>query len=144
MTDPNFLHAGDHVHLGPGVSGIRKTNPALDLDELPRIDVVLLSHYHGDHFDQDVEGNLRRDMAIVTTPHAKSHLAHKENGASFTAVYELDVWQSMMVDIKSSGNEQDVEKVPVIKVTGMPGKHVDIKAVEVINDLVHAVCLPDC
>jgi hypothetical protein len=51
MTDPNFLHAGDHVHLGPGVAGTRNTNPALDLDELPRIDVVLLSHYHGDHFD---------------------------------------------------------------------------------------------
>jgi hypothetical protein len=46
MTDPNFLHAGDHVHLGPGVTGTRVTNPALDLHELPRIDVVLLSHYH--------------------------------------------------------------------------------------------------
>jgi len=47
MTDPNFLHAGDHVHLGPGISGVRRTNPAVDLHELPRIDVVLLSHYHG-------------------------------------------------------------------------------------------------
>lgn len=46
MTDPNFLHAGDHVHLGPGVTGTRQTNPAVDLHELPRIDVVLLSHYH--------------------------------------------------------------------------------------------------
>jgi hypothetical protein len=46
MTDPNFLHAGDHVHLGPGVTATRKTNPALDLHELPKIDVVLLSHYH--------------------------------------------------------------------------------------------------
>jgi hypothetical protein len=46
MTDPNFLHAGDHVHLGPGVTATRRTNPAMDLNELPRIDVVLLSHYH--------------------------------------------------------------------------------------------------
>ena len=44
---PNFLHAGDHVHLGPGVSSTRRTNPAVDLHELPRVDVVLLSHYHG-------------------------------------------------------------------------------------------------
>lgn len=44
---PNFLHAGDHVHLGPGVTGTRRTNPAVDLHELPRIDLVLLSHYHG-------------------------------------------------------------------------------------------------
>jgi hypothetical protein len=46
MTDPNFLHKGDHVHLGPGVTGVRVTDPAVGLDELPRIDVVLLSHYH--------------------------------------------------------------------------------------------------
>lgn len=23
LTDPNFLHAGDHVHLGPGVTATR-------------------------------------------------------------------------------------------------------------------------
>lgn len=46
MTDPNFLHKGDHVHLGPGVTAERMTNPATDLHELPRIDAVLLSHYH--------------------------------------------------------------------------------------------------
>ncbi len=46
MTDPNFLHAGDHVHLGPGVTGTRKTNPAVDIEDLPHIDAILLSHYH--------------------------------------------------------------------------------------------------
>jgi len=46
LTDPNFIHAGDHVHLGPGVTGTRLTNPAVDLHDLPRIDLVLLSHYH--------------------------------------------------------------------------------------------------
>lgn len=48
MTDPNFLHDGDHVHLGPGVSATRITNPAImELRDLPSIDAVLLSHYHG-------------------------------------------------------------------------------------------------
>lgn len=42
----NFLHAGDHVHLGPGVTATRKTNPAVDLHDLPRIDLICLSHYH--------------------------------------------------------------------------------------------------
>lgn len=140
MTDPNFLHAGDHVHLGPGVSGTRKTNPAFNLDELPRIDVVLLSHYHGDHFDQEVEAQLRRNLPIITTPHAKSHLAHKEDGEAFTDVYELDAWKSMIIDVKSDGKEQNSENVPVIKVTGMPGKHVAPKALDFINDIVKAVC----
>ena len=72
MTDPNFLHKGDHVHLGPGVTGTRQTNPAIDLQQLPPIDLVLLSHYHADHFDELVEDSLRRDLPIISTPHAKS------------------------------------------------------------------------
>ncbi len=91
------------MHLGPGVSGTRKQNLALEFDELPKIDAVLLSNYHGDHFDQDVEAQLRRGLPINTTPHAKSHLAHKEDGEASTDVYELDTWKSMMIDIKSSG-----------------------------------------
>lgn len=45
-VQPNFLHAGDHVHLGPGVTGTRLTNPAVNLEDLPHMDAVLLSHYH--------------------------------------------------------------------------------------------------
>ena len=138
MTDPNFIHAGDHVHLGPGVTGMRKTNPAAELDELPRIDVVLLSHYHGDHFDQNVEAQLRRSLPIITTPHAKSHLANKADGEAFTNVWELDAWTSMMIDI--SRREKGEEKVPAIKVTGMPGKHVS-GAIEILNDFINAVSL---
>ena len=29
LTDPNFLHAGDHVHLGYGLSSKRKLNKAM-------------------------------------------------------------------------------------------------------------------
>lgn len=46
MTDPNFLRKGDRVQKGPGVTSKRLTDPAIDLYDLPRIDVVLLSNYH--------------------------------------------------------------------------------------------------
>ncbi|KAK0746903.1 hypothetical protein B0T18DRAFT_447320 [Schizothecium vesticola] len=52
LTDPNFLHAGDHVHLGPGVTATRTKNPSVDITSLPPIDLILLSHYHEDHFDR--------------------------------------------------------------------------------------------
>ena len=52
LTDPNFLHAGDHVHLGYGLTAKRLTNPAIELHELAEIDLVLLSHLHEDHFDR--------------------------------------------------------------------------------------------
>jgi L-ascorbate metabolism protein UlaG (beta-lactamase superfamily) len=141
MTDPNFLHAGDHVHLGPGVVGTRQTNPALDLHELPRIDAVLLSHYHADHFDEKVEASLRRSLPIITTPHAKDHLTSKGDDESFSRVYDLDFFQSMFVDIRKSGTMQGVEgnKIPAVKVTGMPGKHVPQGLLSKANDLLGAV-----
>lgn len=138
MTDPNFLHAGDHVHLGPGVTGTRVTNPAIDLHQVPRIDAVLLSHYHADHFDEKVEASLRRDLPIITTPHAKEHLHEKKDeGEKFSDVYDLDFFQNMLLDIKSSASSDD--KAPAIKVTGMPGKHVPPGPLSIANDLLHAV-----
>ncbi|PKS11161.1 hypothetical protein jhhlp_002922 [Lomentospora prolificans] len=136
LTDPNFLHAGDHVHLGPGVNAERVTNPAVDLDQLPPVDVVLLSHYHADHFDQLVEESLNRDFPIVTTPHAKGCLASGQlKNDPFRNVTELDFFESLILLAPKS----DGQKRPVVKVTGMPGKHVPPGPLAVANDILHAV-----
>ncbi|KAK2765189.1 hypothetical protein FQN54_008888 [Arachnomyces sp. PD_36] len=144
MTDPNFLHKGDHVHLGPGVTGERVTDPAMDLHELPRIDAVLLSHYHEDHFDRKVEESLRRSLPIISTPHAKECLTSKpEEGEAFTNVHALDKYQSVMLDIKepSSSIATPIQehKTPAIKVTAMPGKHVPTGIATTLNNFVKAV-----
>src|ERR671917_1914982 len=93
LTDPNFLHAGDHVHLGYGLTAERLTNPALDIEQLPALDFVVLSHYHGDHFDRVAEERLRKDLPIITTEHAASELKDK----SFTPPVALDTWQGVTV-----------------------------------------------
>ncbi|KAI5361697.1 putative metallo-beta-lactamase, ribonuclease Z/Hydroxyacylglutathione hydrolase [Septoria linicola] len=139
LTDPNFLHAGDHVHLGPGVQGTRRTNPAVDLHELPHVDVILLSHYHADHFDQKVEASLRRDLPIITTPHAKEHLHEKKSeDEKFTHVYDLDHFESAVLNLSPSESQQK-KKTPAIKVSGMPGKHVPPGPLSTVNDLLGAV-----
>src|SRR3954470_15145609 len=51
LTDPNFLHAGDHAYLGLGLRSQRLTNPGMEIGELPPLDFIVLSHHHGDHFD---------------------------------------------------------------------------------------------
>jgi L-ascorbate metabolism protein UlaG (beta-lactamase superfamily) len=109
LTDPNFLHAGDHVHLGYGLTAERLTNPAIELEELPPIDFCVLSHYHGDHFDQVVEERLRKDLPIITTEHAAGEVRDK----GFTAAVALDTWDSVTV---TKGGAS-------VRVTSMPGKH---------------------
>lgn len=109
LTDPNFLHAGDHVHLGYGLTSERLTEPALNIEALPPIDFCILSHYHGDHFDRIAEEQLRKDLPIITTEHAAGEL--KEKG--FTAAIPLDTWDSVVVEKGSSR----------IRISSMPGQH---------------------
>ncbi|KAI8960121.1 Metallo-hydrolase/oxidoreductase [Daldinia sp. FL1419] len=141
LTDPNFLHVGDHVHLGPGVTAQRKTNPAVDLHELPPIDCILLSHYHEDHFDRLVEESLNRTFNIITTPHAKKCLSGGGKEDPFRSVHDLDFFESILlhIDRKDPSHAGGYGKVPVIKVTGTPGKHVPPGPLAKVNDLLEAV-----
>lgn len=109
LTDPNFLHKGDHVHLGYGLTSERKTNPAIDFDELPPIDLVVLSHFHGDHFDQLVQKRLDRAVPIVSTRQAAGSLAK----LGFTRVTGLNPWDRLEV---SKGERR-------LRVTATPGRH---------------------
>lgn len=109
LTDPNFLHQGDHVHLGYGLTSKRLTNPAMRLEDLPPIDFVLLSHYHGDHFDQLVQEKLDRTLPIISTPEAVETLKKLR----FAATYALETWQALTVKKGKSS----------LKITSMPGRH---------------------
>lgn len=109
LTDPNFLHQGDHVHLGYGLRSQRRTNPALEIEQLPPLDLVVLSHMHEDHFDRVAAQELDKTLPIVTTHHAASSLRNK----GFTSPYALNTWQSLMVRKGES----------VLKITAMPGRH---------------------
>ena len=85
---------------------------------------------------------MRRNLPIITTPHAKHHLhdAKASDGEAFTNVSALDFFQSMLVDIKVPGQRARNERMPRIKVTGMPGKHVPSGGViGTANDLLQAV-----
>ena len=89
LTDPMFAsRAGPFGWLGPK----RVRPPALRLPELPRIDVVLLSHNHYDHLDLATLRWLTRQHrpVIVTTLGNKNWLAAR----GVANVVELDWWQS--------------------------------------------------
>jgi L-ascorbate metabolism protein UlaG (beta-lactamase superfamily) len=67
MTSPTFIHQHEKVSLGYGLSSTRLTNPAMNIGELPPLDLVVLSHFHGDHFDQVAQQQLNKSIPIVTT-----------------------------------------------------------------------------
>ncbi|KAJ5296129.1 hypothetical protein N7508_010950 [Penicillium antarcticum] len=131
ITDPNFAVEGEKIHLKRGVTSTCLTNPAVDLHNLPRIDLVLLSHYHEGYFDPKIEASLRRDIPIVTTPQVKTHLISKDQEL-FTSVSALRPFEH--VDIYIQGT--DGPKQPRLRVTGMPGKNVASK--RVLQALTHA------
>ncbi|HSH22488.1 MAG TPA: MBL fold metallo-hydrolase [Acidimicrobiales bacterium] len=109
LTDPNFLHRGERAKLGYGLRSKRLTEPALSIDELPALDLVVLSHHHGDHFDEVAARELRKDVPIVTTAQAAQKLGRQ----GFSAAVALDTWQSQVV---ARGDAQ-------LRITAMPGKH---------------------
>jgi L-ascorbate metabolism protein UlaG (beta-lactamase superfamily) len=109
LTDPNFLHQGDHVHLGYGLISRRQTNPALEMEDLPPLDFVLLSHMHGDHFDRVAERKLNKATPIVSTRHAVAYLEWK----GFTATRALRTWETLSI---TKGDAR-------LHLTAMPGIH---------------------
>ena len=109
LTDPNFLHKGEHVHLGYGLTAQRKTNPAISFEDLPPIDLVVLSHFHDDHFDKKVQERLKRSTPIVSTKEAGERL--KRMG--FTHTFGLSTWDRVEV---SKGTSR-------LRITATPGRH---------------------
>lgn len=97
---------------------------------------LILLTFNSDHFDEKVEESLRRDLPIITTPHAYSHLTGKGD-ESFTNVHELDFWQSLQVDLRTDATSATSR--PQIQVTGMPGTHVPPGPMSVVNDFLAAV-----
>ena len=109
LTDPNFQHAGDHVHLGYGLTSKRLTNPAVEIEDLPPLDFVLLSHLHGDHFDRVAERKLNRATPIISTRHATRYLEK----VGFTRTHALQTWEHIEVR-KGEAN---------LRLAAMPGTH---------------------
>jgi L-ascorbate metabolism protein UlaG (beta-lactamase superfamily) len=109
LTDPNFIHMHEQVDLGYGLSATRQTNPAIDIHELPPLDLVLLSHFHGDHFDRVAERELDKALPIVTTLEAADALRQR----GFVALHPLATWANVSV---SKGDAH-------LRITATPGRH---------------------
>jgi N-acyl-phosphatidylethanolamine-hydrolysing phospholipase D len=91
LTDPMFSNRASPLSfIGPR----RAQKPGLWLQELPRIDLVLISHNHYDHLDDDSVRALAKQAGgpplFVVPLGLKAWFAKRD----ITQVIELDWWQS--------------------------------------------------
>ncbi len=91
LTDPTFVHRHEKVSIGYGLTATRLTDPALDIADLPPLDFVLLSHLHGDHFDQVAQEQLDRALPVITTPEAAEEL----HGLGFPGATGIETWEKV-------------------------------------------------
>jgi L-ascorbate metabolism protein UlaG (beta-lactamase superfamily) len=115
LTDPAFLHKGEHVYLGHGIWARREVEPACQIADLPPIDVIVLSHYHGDHFDDVAAQELDKKLPIVSTADA----VEKLSALGFQHGHPLETWESLEV------HKGDA----TVTITAMPAKHATEEAV---------------
>ncbi len=109
LTDPTFIHRHEQVSIGYGMHSTRLTDPAIDIQDLPPLDLIVLSHFHGDHFDQVAERDLDKSLPIVTTHEAAKELHQR----GFRQAKPLDTWSSFAVE---KGEMR-------VRITAMPGRH---------------------
>lgn len=105
LTDPVWSERASPVSFaGPK----RVHPPGIEFDNLPKIDIVIISHNHYDHMDSATIKMLEKKFA----PHFITPLANIEKMKSFgaTTVTELDWWESININ-------------PVFKITLTPAKH---------------------
>ncbi|MEO7932796.1 MAG: MBL fold metallo-hydrolase [Chthoniobacterales bacterium] len=107
LTDPVFS-----MRAGPGWSPFvlgpkRYLRPALSIRELPKIDLIVLSHAHFDHFDLSSLRHFPRDTQIVTARHTSDLLRR------FHHVHELHWNQTLTLKLQSGS----------IAITGIEVKH---------------------
>ena len=87
----------------------RRTDPSLEIEALPPLDLVVLSHMHEDHLDRVAEERLDRVVPIVTNRYAARRLRAK----GFSQARALNTWES--ADLTRDGGR--------LRVTSMPGLH---------------------
>jgi L-ascorbate metabolism protein UlaG (beta-lactamase superfamily) len=82
----------------------------MQVDELPPLDAVVLSHLHGDHWDRVAQRHLDRSLPVITTPHASRRL---QGLAGFRRAVGMQTWEQHTL----------VKGQDLLTVTALPGTH---------------------
>jgi hypothetical protein len=128
LTDPTFVHRHEKVPLGYGMSAKRLTDPAVELQDLPPLDLVLLSHFHGDHFDQIAQRDLDKSL-----PRRFRQGGHRRSRAP------VEAWRLLrveLIDVRRRGGPGEpgpplhcLHRTPASEETGAPACYLTTRIV---------------
>lgn len=108
LTDPMFGNFASPV----GFAGPKRfTQPALNLDQLPPIDVVVISHDHYDHLDKPSIAKLGNQPKYFVPVGIKDWL--EGQGVAPERITELNWWQEAEVIVRGQ----------TLKITATPAQH---------------------
>lgn len=111
LTDPMFSQrAGSFGWVSP--KRYSKTLPSTDI--LPELDVVLITHNHFDHLDEDSIKALISKTRHFVTPLSVGKLL-EEWGVPHKKIHELDWWQTKSIDD--------------LAITAVPAKHTSSRSI---------------
>jgi L-ascorbate metabolism protein UlaG (beta-lactamase superfamily) len=106
LTDPVFDPAGGQYFFGYGTNSIKLTEPAIQPEDIGKIDAILLSHdHHEDNLDHAGRALLPLAGKVITTSAGAKRLGGKTIG--------LKAWQSTTLE------SDDIK----IKITAAPAHH---------------------
>ena len=89
LTDPYFSKLASPVIVGPE----RFVAPGISAEALPNIDVLLISHNHYDHLDEDFVENLpnKSDVHVVVPLELRAFFSER----GYSKIHELDWYESV-------------------------------------------------
>ena len=120
LTDPVlFPRVGIRIPFLFTIGPKRLTVPALTVDELPRIDIVLLSHAHFDHLDWRTLSHLDRATKVITASRTRDLL----NWTRLRDVTELRWQERKTIEIPAGTCHAVAERRRTINITAVPVKH---------------------
>ena len=105
----------DPVFGSPSWFYTRSTKPGISANRLSRIDVILLSHNHEDHMDEESLMELRGSQPLVMVPRGNASW-FKGNG--FNNVIEYTWWENQELVFKNDSSSITITCVPAVHWSG--------------------------
>ncbi|RYD84498.1 MAG: MBL fold metallo-hydrolase [Verrucomicrobiaceae bacterium] len=143
LVDPMLAEKGAYPGF-EGTANSHKTNPLVDLpvpvNELLRVDAVIVTHTHPDHWDEAAKQMLPKDM-LIFTQNEKDAADIQTAGFNNTRILTEDTAFEGITLIKTPGQHGSDEAYTVIgellgSVCGIVFKHHDEKTLYIAGDTI--------